>query len=116
VVRPRSWIGQGCFLHSAGGITIGEDVGVAPGVMILTSTHRETPAGTPIIFGALELGAVEIGDGCDIGIGAIFLPGARVGSGVQVGAGTVVKGEFADDVVIAGMPAHVIRARGTLAT
>lgn len=112
VVGNGSWIGPDCYLHSGGGIRIGEHVGLAPRVTILTSKHEETPPGTPLIFGELRLEPVEIGDGCDVGIGATLLPGTRLGSGVLVGAGAVVKGEFPDDVVIAGVPARVIRARG----
>jgi acetyltransferase-like isoleucine patch superfamily enzyme len=112
VVGDGSWIGQNCYLHSAGGIRIGRDVGLAPAVMILTSSHSETPVGTPIMFGELELDSVEIGDGSDIGLGSIILPGTTLGAGVLVGAGAVVKGSFPDEVVIAGTPARVLRERG----
>jgi acetyltransferase-like isoleucine patch superfamily enzyme len=111
-VGDGSWIGQDCYMHSAGGITIGRDVGIAPRAMILTSSHAEVPAGTPIFAGPLELEPVEVGDGSDVGLGAILLPGTRLGKGVLVGAGAVVKGRFEDDVVIAGVPARVLRARG----
>jgi acetyltransferase-like isoleucine patch superfamily enzyme len=112
VVGDGSWIGQGCFLHSAGGIRIGRDVGVAPGAMILTSSHAETAPGTPIMHGPLELAPVEIGDGSDVGLRAILLPGTTLGTGVLVGAGAVVKGEFPDFAVVAGVPARVLRSRG----
>lgn len=112
VVGSGSWIGPDCYLHSAGGIRIGANVGLAPRVMILTSRHAETPRATPLIFGELELAPVEIGDGCDVGLGAIVLPGARIGANVLVGAGAVVTGEFSDEVVIAGIPARVLRERG----
>lgn len=111
VVGDGSWIGQNCFFHSAGGIRIGRDVGLAPGAMILTSTHGETAAGTPIMHGALELAPVEVGDGSDVGLGSILLPGTKLGAGVLVGAGAVVKGEFPDFAVVAGVPARVLRSR-----
>jgi acetyltransferase-like isoleucine patch superfamily enzyme len=111
-VGRGSWIGQDCFFHSAGGIEIGEDVGIAPRVMILTSRHEETPAGTPIMFGALEMAPVKIGDGCDIGLGSILLPGATLGAGVLVGAGAVVYGEVPAETVVAGVPARHLRDRG----
>jgi hypothetical protein len=41
-VGDGSWIGQDCYFHSAGGIRIGRDVGIAPRAMILTSSHEET--------------------------------------------------------------------------
>jgi acetyltransferase-like isoleucine patch superfamily enzyme len=112
VIGDRSWIGQSCFFHSAGGIKIGEDVGIAPHAMILTSSHAETPPGAPIMSGALEFGPVEVGDGSDIGLGSILLPGTKLGAGVLVGAGAVVKGEFPDFTVLAGVPAKVLRLRG----
>ena len=111
VVGPGSWIGPDCYLHSGGGIRIGANVGLAPRVMVLTSQHDETPRGTPLIFGELRFAPVEIGDGCDVGLGAILLPGTRLGRNVLVGAGAVVSGEFPDEVVIAGVPARVIRER-----
>jgi acetyltransferase-like isoleucine patch superfamily enzyme len=116
VIGDRSWIGQDCFFHSAGGITIGADVGIAPRAMILTSNHSETPPGAPIMSGALEFASVEIGDGADVGLGSILLPGTRLGAGVLVGAGAVVKGDFPDYAVLAGVPARVIRLRGDATT
>jgi acetyltransferase-like isoleucine patch superfamily enzyme len=113
VIGRGSWIGQDCYMHSAGGVRIGEDVGIAPRVMILSSRHAETPIGTPIMFGPLELEPVQIGDGCDVGMGAIILPGTRLGAGVLVGAGAVVKGEFSEEVVLAGVPARILRNRGS---
>jgi acetyltransferase-like isoleucine patch superfamily enzyme len=110
-IGDGSWIGPDCYLHSAGGITLGKNVGLAPRAMILTSMHAAVPSGTPIFAGALEFAPVEIGDGSDIGLGAILLPGAKLGTGVLVGAGAVVTGAFGDDLVVAGIPARVLHAR-----
>src|SRR5262245_50605985 len=41
VVGDGSWIGQAAFLHAAGGITVGRDVGIGPHVCVLTSVHDE---------------------------------------------------------------------------
>ena len=46
-IGSGSWIGQQVFIHSAGGIVIEENVGIGPGVKILTSTHREMGRETP---------------------------------------------------------------------
>lgn len=110
-IEDGAWIGQDCYFHSAGGIRIGERVGVGPRVMILTSTHEETAWPAPIIDAPLRFAAVDVGAGCDIGIGAVLLPGTRLGTGVQVGAGAVVRGEVPDGAVVAGVPAEVIRMR-----
>ena len=55
VIGARSWIGQQCFLHSAGGITVGVRVGIGPGAKLLTSTH-ELPADLRRLFEPLGLG------------------------------------------------------------
>src|SRR5205823_441893 len=41
IIEDNVWIGQHCFLHSAGGIHIEENVGIGPGTLILTSCHSE---------------------------------------------------------------------------
>jgi acetyltransferase-like isoleucine patch superfamily enzyme len=106
------WIGQSCYMQSAGGIDIGARVGIGPGVMILTSTHAETAAPAAIVDAPLEFGPVEVGAGSDIGVGAILLPGARVGAGAQIGAGAVVTGKIPEGAVAAGVPARTLRRRG----
>ena len=112
VIGARSWIGQQCFLHAAGGITLGERVGVGPGAKILTSTH-ELPVdpGVPIMDGALRLAPVRVDDGADLGVGAILLPGVTVGRGAQIGAGAVVTRDVAPGAIVAGVPARVIGQR-----
>jgi acetyltransferase-like isoleucine patch superfamily enzyme len=112
VIGDDSWVGQNCYMHSAGGIRIGRQVGVGPGVMILTSTHREVPFPAPITDAPLEFGAVEVRDGADIGIGAILMPGTTVGAGAQIGAGAVVTRSVPDGMVAVGVPAKVVRKRG----
>ena len=41
-----TWIGQGAFLHAAAGIEIGQQVGIGPKAMVLTSAH-ELPSAAP---------------------------------------------------------------------
>jgi acetyltransferase-like isoleucine patch superfamily enzyme len=111
VIGDNVWIGQGCFFHSAGGITIGNDVGIGPGVKVVTSAHRLDETTKPILHSAVEFAPVVIEDGCDIGVGAILLPGVRIGRGAQVGAGAVVTADVAPYAVVAGVPAKVLRKR-----
>jgi acetyltransferase-like isoleucine patch superfamily enzyme len=112
VIGARSWIGQQCFLHSAGGITIGERVGLGPAVKLLTSTH-ELPAdrAVPIMDGPLRFAPIVIDDGADVGVGAIVLPGVTIGRGAQIGAGAVVREDVPAYAIAAGVPARVIGSR-----
>jgi acetyltransferase-like isoleucine patch superfamily enzyme len=110
-IGDECWIGQQCFLHSAGGITIGDRVGIGPGVKILTSQHVEAGRDTAICFSPIEFKPVTIGDGADIGVNAVILPGVTIGKGAQVGAGAVVTRDVPPFTVVAGSPAKILRER-----
>lgn len=111
-VSDGAWIGQDCYLQSAGGISIGPGAGIGPRVMILTSTHEETPPPQAVIHAPLAFAGVELGAGCDIGIGAILMPGVCIGPGAQIGAGAVVTGDVPAGMLAAGVPARILRRRG----
>ena len=110
-IGDGTWIGQQCFFHAAGGLTIGRNVGIGPGVRILTSTHREEGRHVPILHAAIDLAAVLVEDDVDLGVGAIVLPGVTIGRGAQVGAGAVVTRDVPPYAVVAGNPARVLRER-----
>jgi len=111
VIGDHTWIGQGCFFHSAGGIKIGKAVGIGPMVKILTSAHKETELKRPVMFNELEFDEVVIEDGCDIGVGSILLPGVSIGEGSIIGAGSVVTGNVPSYHVAYGVPARIMRKR-----
>jgi acetyltransferase-like isoleucine patch superfamily enzyme len=111
VIGAGTWIGQQCFIHSAGGVTIGAHVGLGPGVKIVTSTHRLEDREAPILHAPIDFAPVVIEDGSDIGVGAILLPGVTVGRGAQVGAGAVVTEDVPPYTIVAGVPARVVRPR-----
>jgi acetyltransferase-like isoleucine patch superfamily enzyme len=112
IIGSGSWIGQQCFFHSGGGIRIGRNVGIGPGVKIITSSHAEEGIAKPILHSRIEFSPVEIGDDSDIGVGAIILPGVSIGKGVQVGAGAVVTHSVENYAVVVGVPAKILRSRG----
>lgn len=111
IIGEGTWIGQQCFFHSAGGLEIGCNVGIGPGVKIITSQHEETANG-PILHAPIKPARVTIEDDCDIGTGAIILPGVTIGKGTLVGAGAVVTKDLPPFSVAAGVPARVHRQRG----
>lgn len=111
IIGYNTWIGQNCFFHSAGGINIGNAVGIGPLVKILTSSHLETDINKPVLYEPLSFKKVKIKDGCDIGVGTIILPGVTIGEGSIIGAGAVVTEDIPDYAVAVGCPAKVIRKR-----
>lgn len=59
--------------------------------------------------GAQILGNVKIGNNCQIGALSCILPNVIIGDNVVIGAGAVVTENFPDGVVIAGIPAKIIK-------
>ena len=110
-IGDGTWIGQQAFLHSAGGIDIGANVGIGPSVRIITSFHGEAGRDVPILSSPIEFAPVVIEDDCDIGVGAIVLAGVRIGRGAQIGAGAVVTEDVPPYSVAVGVPAKVTRQR-----
>ncbi|MFA5094391.1 MAG: acyltransferase [Candidatus Omnitrophota bacterium] len=106
-----TWIGQHVFLHSAGGLEIGRDVGIGPHAVIITSVHKSGNKKRPVMHNELDFKPVVIGDGCDIGIGAMVLPGVKIGMNSIIGAGAVVTRDIPAYCVAAGNPAKVIKKR-----
>jgi len=107
------WIGEGVYIHGAGDIIIGNNVGIGPHVKIITSTHKIDGVGwdSPIIDNDLVYWPVRIHDNVDIGVGAIIMPGVEIGEGVMVGAGAVATKSIFPFAVAAGNPARVLRYR-----
>jgi acetyltransferase-like isoleucine patch superfamily enzyme len=105
-IGDGTWIGQSAFLHAAGNLVIGRNVGIGPGVKVITSFHRESGRAVPILHAPIETAEVVIEDDADLGVGAIVLPGVRIGRGAQV-----VTRDVAPYAVVAGSPARVLRER-----
>jgi carbonic anhydrase/acetyltransferase-like protein (isoleucine patch superfamily) len=114
MIGDNTWIGQGCFFHSAGGLRIGQNVGIGPHVKIITSRHEEEGLDVPILFSRIEMGQVVIEDDCDLGIGSMVLPGVTIGRGSQVGAGAVVTKNVEPYSIVAGVPARLLKKRGEI--
>lgn len=111
IIGAGTWIGQQCFLHGAGGLTVGKNVGIGPGVKIITSAHAEEGRKKPILHSRIEFAPVVIEDDVDIGIGAIIMMGVTIGRGAQIGAGSVVARDVSAYAVSTGVPAELLRVR-----
>lgn len=93
-IGEKCWIGENAWIHGAGGIVLGNRVGIGPNVTIGTSFHlygRESQDN--IIDNPIEFRSVVIEEGADIGAGSVIAPGTHIGRGAQVYCGSVVKGK-----------------------
>lgn len=110
-IGNNTWIGQQCFFHSAGGIDIGNGVGIGPRVTIITSQHRPEKKEDAVLFSPLEFKAVRLMDGCDIGCNSTILPGVCIGEGAIIAAGAVVNTDVPAFEIWGGVPARRINSR-----
>ncbi|BDU75913.1 acyltransferase [Mesoterricola sediminis] len=109
-VGKRSGIGVNCRV--GGPLDIGDDVMMAPGVVILTQNHRFDDLTVPMLDqGYVGGGAVVIEDDVWIGTNAIILPGRRLGRGSIIAAGAVVTKDVPPYAIVGGNPARLLRSR-----
>lgn len=92
-------------------ITIGKDVWVTRGVMLLCHQRDLSyyEIGKPVMDCPLKYAPINIKDGAHIGIGSIIMPGVTIGEGAVIGAGSVVTRDIPPCCVAAGVPAKVIK-------
>ncbi|GGK78920.1 sugar O-acetyltransferase [Rufibacter glacialis] len=94
-----------CTFLDLGGITIEDNVMIAPKVSLLSEGH-------PIPIAArqtLTAGKIHIKKNAWIGASATILPGVTIGENSVVAAGAVVSKDVADNTVVGGIPARVIK-------
>jgi acetyltransferase-like isoleucine patch superfamily enzyme len=108
-VGDRSAVGAGSLLGGQGGIAIGRDVIMGPGVRIFSENHRHELLTAPIRAQGVSRRGVRIGDDCWIGAGATIVDGVTIGAGCVVAAGAVVTRDLPPQVAAAGVPARMIR-------
>jgi serine O-acetyltransferase len=62
-----------------------------------------------VLVGGTETGTPVIGDDVHCGVGAKIIGGITLGSCIKIGAGAIVTKSFGGNVVLAGVPARVLR-------
>lgn len=90
-------------------IRIEDNVLTADKVSFIGNLHTYEDIHTPVCNQPGGGKPIEIGAGTWIGINAVILAGTKIGKNCVVGANAVVKGEFPDYCVIAGVPAVVVK-------
>lgn len=108
-ILPRLSIGRGCHIEAdcmldlSESLTIGDNVTIEPGVMILTSTHElDFPKHRA---GKVILNPVTVGAGAWLRARAVVLPGVKIGAGAVVEVGSVVNKDVEPNTRVGGIPA-----------
>ena len=110
-IGDHSAIGAQSFLGAQGGITIGNDVIMGPGVRIFSENHNFNLFDCPIRKQGESRLPVDIEDDCWVGSCVTILGGVRIGSGTVIAAGSVVTKDIPKNSIVAGVPAKIIRKR-----
>jgi len=111
-------IGRNCtvnyyaILYGQGGLRIGNDVRIAPQVMIMPTNHIFEDPDVPIRKQGIKGKGIQIEDDVWLGVGAIVLDGVTIGKGSVIGAGAVVTKDIPPYSVAVGVPAKVVKKRG----
>ena len=106
VIGKHTVVNQACVLDGRGGLRIGDNVSISPGVWLLTDGHDMRDPLFPEV-----LAPIEIGDYAWLGSRAMVLPGVTIGEGAVVAAGAVVTKHVSPYTVVGGVPAVPIGTR-----
>ena len=112
-------IGAGLFMnHYAiidchGELTLGDNVWIGPHAYLGDFDHDIAASRGPAIARAAVCAPVRIGNHVWIGANAVVLKGVTIGAGAVVAAGAVVIHDIPSMAVGGGIPARILKLRGT---
>lgn len=106
-VGKHFYANHGLIILDAAKVTFGDNVMLAPGVLISTATH-------PLDYVSRNKGIetanpITIGNNVWIGMGAKILDGVTIGDNAVIAAGAVVNKDVSSNTVVAGVPARIIK-------
>ena len=104
-IGAHTFINNDCSFLDLGGITIDEEVMIAPKVTISSEGHPVAIANRQ----SLSVAHVHICKNVWIGAGAVITAGVTIGENSVVAAGAVVTKDVPANVVVAGVPAKIIK-------
>ncbi len=104
-VGKNVFINSGCCFQDQGGVIISDDVLIGQQVVLATLNHDIVPSKRKDMYPR----PVKIGKNVWIGAHATILSGVEIGENSIVAAGAVVTKSVPDNVVVAGVPAKIIR-------
>jgi acetyltransferase-like isoleucine patch superfamily enzyme len=105
-IGKNVFINFDCVFLDLGGITIEDNVLIAPKVSLLSEGHPVSPAERQ----SLIPGHIHIKKNAWIGAGAIILPGVIIGENAVVAAGAVVSKDVPGNTIVGGVPAKIIKS------
>ena len=102
-------IGEGVIICAIESVKVGGSCLIASGVVIRDQDHGTKLGGGPFRLQSQESAPISIGNNVWIGTKATILKGVKIGDNSVVGANAVVTKDVESGVVVAGVPARVIK-------
>lgn len=100
-----------CVLYGHGGLTIGNDVLIATGCVMVPANHVVDDPDIPIRLQGCRCRGIRIEDDVWIAAKVVILDGVTIGRGAVIGAGAVVTKDVPPGAIAVGVPARVMRFR-----
>lgn len=104
-IGKNVFINFDCIFLDLGGITIEDNVLIAPKVSLLSEGHQLEPENRH----ALVPKPIHIKKNAWIGAGATILQGVTIGENAIVAAGAVVSKDVPDNTIVGGIPSKIIK-------
>lgn len=104
-IGKNVFINSGCKFQDQGGITISNGSLIGHNVILATLNHHLNPQHRADMIPA----PIHIGKNVWIGANATVLAGVTIGDGAVIAAGAVVTKDVAENAVVGGIPAKVIK-------
>jgi acetyltransferase-like isoleucine patch superfamily enzyme len=110
-IGAKTVMGQECTISAYQHVSIGRECILADRVMLIDFDHGVTEVERPIRLQGIYKRDVHVGHNVWIGYGACVLRGVRVGDNSIVGTNSVLTRDVAENAVVGGVPARVLRMR-----
>lgn len=104
-IGKNVFINFDCTFLDLGGITIEDNVLIAPKVSLLSEGHPIDPENRH----SLTVGHIHIKKNAWIGANATILQGVKIGENAVVASGAVVSKNVPDNTIVGGIPAKIIK-------
>ena len=107
-IGKNVFINHACSFLDLGGITIEDDVMIAPRVNLISEGHPVSIKDRK----TLNVGKIHIKRNAWIGANVTILAGVTVGENSVIAAGAVVSKDVPDNMIVGGIPAKIIKPIG----
>ena len=109
VVGSNCWVGEGVWIDNLTTITIGNNVCLSQGAMLLTGNHNYKSSSFDLLIGEIVLE-----DGVWVGAQATVCPGVKIRSHAVLAVGSIATKELEPYTIYQGNPALAVRKREVL--